>query len=140
MTPSKTIRTSILLATLLAAGSFATAQTTGTAKGDNTDNKVKAEAMTNGMSDKTRADVKAGAKMENTAMSKNKTGEAADLAGKPNPAGEMKTRADVKAEAKMPLATGEGVAKGENKVDTGKSATAPKKRMKRMKKTPAVAS
>ena len=109
---TKSLRTSILLASPLAVGGFASAQTSGTAKGDGTDNKIKAEAMTNGTSDKTRADVKAEAKADNKAMPKNKSGEAADLAGKPNPAGEVKARADVKADAKMPLKTGEGVDKG----------------------------
>ena len=130
MTPSKTIRTSILLASLLAAGSFATAQTQGTAKGDGTDNKIKAEAMTNGTSDKTRADVKADAKADNKSMTKNKTGEGADLAGKPNPAGDMKMRADEKADAKMPLATGEGADKGTGAVNKTQAKRMSKKKMK----------
>ncbi|MBC7435065.1 MAG: hypothetical protein H7332_03225 [Bdellovibrionales bacterium] len=113
---TKTLRSSILLASLLAVGGFATAQSATTAKGDGTDNKVKAEAAatTTTTSDKTRADVKAEAKADNKAMAmpKNKTGEGADLANKPNPAGDMKARADVKAEANMPLKTGEGADKG----------------------------
>jgi len=84
--------------------------------------------------------VKATAKADNKAMPGNSTGEGSNLAAKPNPAGDMKTRADVKTAAKMPLATGEGVSKGVNTVDTGKSSTAPKKRMKAMKKKPATAS
>ena len=109
---TKNLRTSVLLASLLAVGGFASAQTTGTAKGDGTDNKVKAEAMATTGSDKTRADVKAEAKADNKSMPKNKSGEGADLAGKPNPAGDVKARADVKADAKMPLNTGEGADKG----------------------------
>ena len=115
---TKTLRTSILLASLLAIGGFASAQTAATAKGDGTDNKVKAEAMATTGSDKTRADVKAEAKADNKSMPKNKSGEGADLAGKPNPAGDVKARADVKAEAKMPLKTGEGIDKGTGEVQT----------------------
>ncbi len=126
---NKTLRTSILLASLLAVGGFASAQSTPP-KGDGTDNKVKAEAATTmkASSDKTRADVKAEAKADNKAMPKNKSGEGADVAGKPNPAGEMKTRADVKADAKAPLATGEGADKGKNIVDEGKTGRKPMKK------------
>ena len=112
----QSLRTSVLLASLLAVGGFASAQTLS--KGDGTDNKVKAEAAATAgtaMSDKARADVKAEARADNKAMPKNKTGEGADLAAKTYPAGDAKARADVKAEAKAPLKTGEGADKGTNK-------------------------
>jgi len=111
------IRTSVLLASLLALGGYANAQTPLT-KGDGTDNKVKAAATANAGSDTTRADVKADAKAANKALPVNKSGEGADLAGKPNPAGDVKARADVKADAKLPLKTGEGVDKGKGERQT----------------------
>ncbi|MES2976412.1 MAG: hypothetical protein V4757_22530 [Pseudomonadota bacterium] len=111
------IRTSILLAGLLALGGFANAQTPLT-KGDGTDNKVKAAATAPAVSDTTRADVKADAKASNKALPVNKSGEAADLSPKPSVAGEAKTRADVKADAKLPLKTGEGVDKGKGERQT----------------------
>jgi hypothetical protein len=123
---TKTLRTSMLLASLLAVGGFASAQTSTAAKGDGTDNKIKAEAAATTGSDKTRADVKADAKADNKAMPKNKSGEGTDLASKPVPAGEVKARADVKADAKMPLSTGEGADKGVG--ETSKKAMSKKRR------------
>ncbi len=92
------LHTSILLAGLLALGGYASAQTP-LAMGD--------------------ADVKADAKAGNRAFPVNKSGEAADLAGKPVPAGEANTRADVKATAAAaPVKTGEGAEKGKPTAQT----------------------
>lgn len=113
------LHTSILLAGLLALGGYASAQTP-LAMGDGTDNTVKANQTTGAaVSDKTRADVKADAKAGNRAFPVNKSGEAADLAGKPVPAGEANTRADVKATAAAaPVKTGEGAEKGKPTAQT----------------------
>lgn len=106
------LHTSLLLAGLMAFGGYASAQTP-LAKGDGTDNAVKATQTTGAAtSDKTRADVKADAKAENKGTPVNKTGESASLPPKPSMAGEANTRADVKAGANMPVKTGEGAEKG----------------------------
>lgn len=115
--------TSLLLAGLMAFGGYASAQTP-LAKGDGTDNAIKANQTTGAAaSDKTRADVKADAKAENKGMPVNKTGESASLPPKPSMAGEANTRADVKAGAKMPVNTGEGAEKGKPAAQTKKRMT-----------------
>lgn len=92
----KTVSMSLLLAGLMTLSGFASAQTPVSSEA--ADKGAKGQ-VNMGVSDKTRAEVKAEAAATNTAMTKPKRGENRDVLVKPSTAGKAKTRAEVKAEA-----------------------------------------
>lgn len=92
----KTVSMSLLLAGLMTLSGFASAQTPVSSEA--ADKGAKGQ-VNMGVSDKSRADVKAEAAASNRAIPKPKRGENKDVMAKPLAAGEAKTRAEVKAEA-----------------------------------------
>lgn len=92
----QTLHMSLLLAGLMTISGLASAQTS--ASSEAADKGAKGQ-VNMGVSDKTRADVKAEAAASNNSIPKPKMGENKDPLVKPLAAGEAKTRAEVKAEA-----------------------------------------
>ena len=92
----QTFRISLLLAGLMTMSGFASAQTPTSSEA--ADKGAKGQ-VNMGVSDKTRADVKAEAAASSRSIPKPKMGENKDPLVKPSAAGEAKTRAEVKSVA-----------------------------------------